>query len=344
MDNQKSLVIVTDAWHPQKNGVVVHCEKMEELLPTQGWKVHMIYPHLFPIRMRLFFYPEIEVALFSARTMRALLKGKRPDHIHIATEGPLGLAARQYCVKRGIKFTTSYHTHYPLYVKARAPFLFRFANNYIRWFHHGAERIMVSTATLKEYLEQMGLHNVVIAPLGVDVSLFKKNIHAELPKTVAHLPRPLFIYFGRVAIEKNVEAFLKCNLPGSKIIAGGGPQLEELEKKYPDAAFLYKNGYAKDQSFIDLLSIADVFVFPSKTDTFGMVMLEALACELPVAAYDVMGAKDIVVNGVHGFIGDNLEKSAIHCLSLSRTHLRDRALEFSWEHAAKLFAQNLVEC
>lgn len=344
MTNKKRVVIITDAWHPQKNGVVVHCEKIEEILTKQGFSVSIIHPHLFPIRTRLFFYPEIEIALFSKRKMRELLERARPDAIHIATEGPLGLAARQYCVKNNIKFTTSYHTHYPLYVKVRVGPLFPIAYKYILWFHRKATRTMVSTETLKNHLEGLGFQNVVIAPMGVDVDFFKKNSNVIIPDELKKLKRPFFIYFGRVAIEKNVEAFLRCTLPGSKIVVGGGPQLKELERKYAsDVTFIHKNGYKKGQPIIDLLSLADVFVFPSKTETFGLVTLEALACELPVAAYDVMGARDIIENGVHGFVGDDLQRAALQCLELSRERLREKALEFSWENAAKAFTEHLAD-
>lgn len=344
MVNKKKIAIITDAWHPQKNGVVAYCEKIEDALTQQGHTVIVIHPYLFPHRARLFFYPEIEIVLFSARKLRAVLEETRPTHIHIMTEGPLGLAARQYCVKNGIKFTTSYHTHYPLYVKARVKLLFKLAYNYILWFHRKAERTMVSTNTLKEHLARSGFHNLTIAPLGADIELFKRNPHAKIPEELKNLPRPFFVYFGRIAIEKNVEAFLKCDLPGSKIVIGGGPQLKTLMKKYgKSATFLYKKPYIKNQAFIDILSLADVFVFPSKTETFGLVTLEALACELPVAAYDVMGARDIITHGVHGFIGDNLRDSAMRCLDLSRDGLRDRALEFSWDNAAQAFVRNLAE-
>lgn len=343
MTNQGRIVIITDAWRPQKNGVVVHCEKMEELLTAKGHAVTIVHPYLFPIRMRLFTYPEIELAMFTGRTLRTLLEEKKPEYIHIATEGPLGFAARRYCVKNNIPFTTAYHTHYPLYVKARAGFLFQLAYAYVRWFHRRATRTMVSTDTLKAHLEEAGFKNLVITPLGVNIELFKKNPQASLPDALKNLPRPFFVYFGRVAIEKNVEAFLKCNLPGSQIVVGGGPQLNELEKKYgAKAVFIHKNGYEKNQTFVDLLSCVDVFVFPSKTETFGLVTLEALACELPVAAYDVMGARDIIRHAVHGFVSDDLEQAALQCLALPREHLRKRALEFSWDNAAQTFVQNLV--
>lgn len=344
MGNKKKIVIVTDAWRPQKNGVVVYCEKMEELLSAEGHEVVVIHPQRFPIRTRLFFYPEIEIALVTKRAVGRILKEAGSDRVHIVTEGPLGLIARQYCVRHGIKFTTSYHTHYPLYVKARIKPLFRVAYNYIKWFHRKAVRTMVSTDTLRQHLEDEGFQNLVLAPLGVNVEMFKKNPDAPIPDELVGLPRPFFVYFGRVAVEKNVEAFLKCDLPGSKIVIGGGPQLNALEKKYGSrVTFFHKKGYAKNKAFVDLLSVMDVFVFPSKTETFGLVTLEALACELPVAAYDVMGARDIIAHGVHGFVGDDLERVALQCLSLTRGNLRDRALAFSWDAAAQAFVENLVE-
>ena len=344
MDSKKKIVIVTDAWHPQKNGVVVHSEKMYEYLTAKGHEVVIIHPQLFPYKMRVFFYPEIELSLLVGRKMRALLKEHSPYYVHIATEGPLGLAARKYCIQNRIKFTTTYHTHYPMYIEARLSALSKITSVYMRWFHSVASRTMVSTPSLKLFLENDGFKNLVITPLGVDIGLLKKNDDPKIPKELAGLPHPFFIYFGRVAIEKNVEAFLKCNLPGTKIVSGGGPQLKELKKKYGKSTiFIHPAGYKRDQSFIDPLSLADVFVFPSKTETFGLVILEALACELPVAAYDVMGAKDIIIQGVHGFTGDDLEKAALMCLKLTHENLRKRALEFSWENAADAFLKNLIE-
>ena len=344
MANKKKILIVTDAWHPQKNGVVVSIEKMETLLTEKGFAVFVAHPHLFPLRMRLFFYPEIEIALFVKQKMRKLFEREKPDFVHITTEGPLGLAARMYCVRHKIRFTTAYHTHYPLYAELRIPGVFNLAYRYVTWFHRGASRTMVATHAMKKDLEERDFNNLVIWPLGVETHIFKKNPVAPVPEFLRDMPRPFFIYFGRVAIEKNVEAFLKCDLPGTKIVVGGGPQLSSLKKRYKKGVvFVRGNGYAKDKELIDLLSIADVFVFPSKTETLGIVALEALACELPVAAYDAMGPREIIVNGVHGFIDQDLARAARQCLTIPRTELRQRAMKFTWDHSVEAFLENLEE-
>ncbi len=344
MANREKILIVTDAWRPQKNGVVIAVEKMKELLEKKGYGVAIAHPYLSSFRLPLFFYPEIEFSIFPSRIIRTMVAKEMPDYIHIATEGPLGLAARNYCVRNKIRFTTSYHTHYPIYLKLRLGFLFDAAYRYIRWLHRDAVRTMVATETMKEELLTRKFEHLVIWPLGVDVDFFKKNEHATLPDYLKDTKKPLFIYFGRVAIEKNVEAFLKCDLPGTRLVVGGGPQCAELKRNYGNTAiFAHTEGYKKDKELVDLLSLADVFVFPSKTETFGLVALEALACELPVAAYNVMGPKDIIRNNVDGVLDDDLENAALRCLTLSRKKLRERALAFSWDNSAEAFIKNLAK-
>ncbi len=344
MANREKVLIVTDAWRPQKNGVVIALEKMKELLEKKGYDVSIAHPYLSSFRLPLFFYPEIEFSIFPSRIIRAMVAQEMPDYIHIATEGPLGLAARNHCVRNKIRFTTSYHTHYPIYLKLRFGFLFDAAYRYIRWLHRDAVRTMVATETMKDELQKRKFEHLVIWPLGVDIDFFKKNEHAVPPDYLKNAKKPIFIYFGRVAIEKNVEAFLRCDLPGTKLVVGGGPQCAELKRKYGDnALFTHMEGYKKDEELIDLLSLADVFVFPSKTETFGLVALEALACELPVAAYNVMGPKDIVRNDIDGILDDDLKKAALRCLALPRKRLRERALTFSWNNSAETFVNNLAK-
>lgn len=343
MTNREKVLIITDAWRPQKNGVVIAVERTKEFLERKGYDVAIAHPYLSPFRMRLFFYPEIEFALFPSKIIRLMFKNGTPDYVHITTEGPLGLAARNYCVKNKIAFTSSYHTHYPTYVKLRVGFLFDIAYRYIRWLHRDAVRTMVATQTMKDDLARRGFGHLVIWPLGVDINFFKKNEHPAVPEYLRNIKRPLFVYFGRIAIEKNVEAFLKCNLPGTKLVIGGGPQLAELKKKYgATVIFAHTKGYKKDKELVDILSLSDVFVFPSKTETFGLVALEALACELPIAAYDVMGPKDIIRNNIDGILSDDLEKAALQCLTLSRPRLRERALAFSWDKSGEAFINNLA--
>lgn len=334
----KKIAIVTDAWYPQVNGVVTAISHMQEFLEKSDFKVITIHPGLFR-SIPVFFYPEIKLAVFAKKKLERILEKEKPNYIHLATEGPLGLAARAYCIKRKIKFTTSYHTNYPIYIKARVGAFYNLTYSYLKWFHSKSSRVMVATNTLKLGLKARGFKNLVIWPLGIDSKLFKKNPHAKVPEG---LKTPIFMYFGRLAIEKNVEAFLKCSFPGSKLVIGDGPLKKSLEKKYNDKDTLFV-GYKKGKSLVDLLSISDVFVLPSKTETFGLVILEALACELPVAAYNVMGPKDIITNGQEGFLGENLEENAIKCLKLPRKGLREKAIRFSWEKSADMFINNLIE-
>lgn len=334
----KKIVIVTDTWTPDINGVVTSIVHQKEQLESRGFAVRVIHPrefHTIPIP----FYPEMRLALVSRRKLGKILSDEHPDYVHIATEGTLGLVARMYCVKRCWKFTTFFHTKLPEYIALRLKIRgFNWLiTKYLKWFHNAAECTMVSAASLRDELERKGFENVGIVPLGVDIHLFTRNSHAVLPK---ELTRPVFVYLGRVAPEKNLEAFLRCNLPGSKLIIGDGPQRESLEKEFSGSAVFV--GYKRGREVVDLLSVSDVFVFPSKTDTLGLVLLEALACDLPVAAFNVPGPSDIIVNGVNGYLGDNLEAQAMNCLKLSRENCRKTALKYSWEKAINEFLKNLT--
>ena len=330
----RKIVLVTDAWFPQRNGVVRVLQALIPRLEARGYEVRVIEPNQFTT-IPLPIYPEIRLALFSKRRITQIVEEFQPDAVCLVTEGPLGWAARSVCKRKGIPFITWYHSHFPLYVDVRFHGLIRPVTSLIRRFHQEALRTMVSTESLKKELESVGYTNMVIMPLGVDTELFVRN-PAPPP---SNFPRPIFVYFSRLAPEKNPEGFLSLNLPGTKLVIGDGPLRRKLEQKYPEAKFLGRYDVGKE--FVDQLSVCDVFVFPSKTETFGLVALEALACGIPVAAHDVMGPRDIVTEGKDGYLGDDLAEAAVKCLSLSREDCRKKAEQYSWEHSADALIKNL---
>ena len=330
----KKILLVTDTWTPQVNGVVRVLHALVPLLEARGYEVTVIEPGQFrTVPMPL--YPEIRLALFTRRRIARILKTLRPDAVCLVTEGPLGWAARSACTRAGIPFTTWYHTHFQLYVDARLQGLLRPVYAFIRRFHATAVHTMVSTESLKRELESAGFKNLVIMPLGVDTKLFTRNAVSPLPP----LPKPVFVYFSRLAPEKSPEEFLKLDLPGTKLVIGDGPVRAKLEKKYGRGNTFV--GYKHGQELVDWLSLCDVFVFPSRTETFGLVVLEALACGIPVAAHDVMGPRDVITPGVDGVLGHDLCADALACLDLSRDACRVTAEQYSWEHSADAFVQNL---
>ena len=335
----KKILMVTDAWAPQVNGVATTTSALADALRSLGMEVAVVHPGLFSRNYSLPLYPEIQIPFFPGRRMRELFEQEKPDYIHIATEGFLGLSARKYCKKHGTSFTTFYHTHFPLY----APYylfggsiLSFFLAGYLRWFHNAANAVMVSTNTLKKELESQGYRSVVVTPLGLDASRFVRN-EARAPKL--ELPHPVFVYLGRIAKEKNVEEFLAASLPGGKLVIGDGPDRARLEKKYGGEALFA--GYRRGQELVDYLSVADVCVFPSRTETFGLVVLEALACGLPVAAHDVMGPRDILTPGVDGELDEDIAHAATRCLALSRDQCRATATKYSWDTSAKVFLSHI---
>lgn len=282
----KRLCIVTDAWHPQVNGVVRTLEMLQGRLKKRGYRVYMITPKLFRT-VPCPTYPEIPLALDALWKMPALMKRIGADAVHIATEGPLGWAARRWCVRNGIPFTTAYHTAFPEYVAARTIFSADTLYPLFRKFHAASSGVLVATKTVKNLLQSKGFTGIVDWTRGVDTDQF----HGGIPKADWGFDGPILLYVGRVAVEKNIEAFLEAEVEGTKVIVGDGPALKALALKYPDAKFL---GAKFGEELAQAYASADVFVFPSKTDTFGLVMVEALACGTPVAAYPVQGPLDVV--------------------------------------------------
>ncbi len=331
----KKVAIITDSWLENTSGVVTSIALTKKGLEKRGYKVYIIHPHQFP-NLPLPYYAEIRMAFLPQWKLKKMLDRIKPAHIHIATEGTLGLAARMLCVKNGWKFTTSYHTRLPEYVAIRIRHLKKATYDYLRWFHSPSQKTVVSTDSLKKELERNGFKNVVSVPLGVDLEFFKKNPKAKTPKDLKH---PIFSFLGRVAPEKNIRAFLKCNLAGTKLIIGDGPQRAELQKEFPNAVFV---GCKKGKALTNLLSVSDVFVFPSKTDTFGLAIIEALACGLPVAAYDVQGPNNIITNGVDGYLGHNLALNAKKCLKLNAENCRKTAQKYSSDDFVDKFIKTLV--
>ncbi len=327
------LALISDAWRPQINGVVTTLAKTCEALEGLGHTIERITPDRFstwPCPS----YPEIRLALGGGRKLRKILDAFRPDALHIATEGPLGLAARRYCRKRGLAYTTSLHTRFPEYVHMRFGIPLSWGYAYLRWFHGRSVRVMVATQSLRAELQSKGFRNLVLWSRGVDTELFRPRSKDRIADA-----KPIFLYAGRVAIEKGVENFLKLDLPGSKYIVGDGPQREALQIKYPRARFV---GYKTGEPLAELIAAADVFVFPSRTDTFGLVMLEALASGVPVAAYPVQGPRDVLTDPRVGCLDEDLKYAALAALSLKADDCRRFALNYTWENCARQFLGHLA--
>lgn len=357
------IMIVTDAWAPQVNGVVRTLMNTRAQLMSLGNEVSMVTPDqfkTFPCPT----YPEIQLAWRPAAKMQSLIEQFNPDCLHIATEGPLGWAARAYALRSNRPFTTAYHTKFPEYVKARFGIPLWFTYAIIRHFHKPSESVMVATPSVENSLSQYGFRNIKRWSRGVDLARFTlQNQEQESTefsgmfglKTASAKPlsaragqfaadwwqpikRPVFLFAGRVAVEKNIEAFLKLDLPGEKWVAGDGPQRAKLEAKYPDVKWL---GMLDQDSLAQAYQQADVFVFPSLTDTFGLVLLEAMACGLPVAAYPVTGPLDVVGNSGAGVLDEDLYIACIQALDIPKEKARQHAERFSWPAASQQFLNNL---
>ncbi|MEO0575351.1 MAG: glycosyltransferase family 1 protein [Pseudomonadota bacterium] len=324
---------VTDAWHPQTNGVVTTLSRTSDALKAMGYDVRMFTPEPYwtiPCPS----YPEIRLSLFAGRRLAKALREFQPDSIHISTEGPLGLAARRYCMRHNLPFTTSYHTQFPAYVRKRFPIPERWTYRFVRWFHNAGKATLAPTPAIVKDLKEHQFRNPVVWGRGVDTQLFKPN-----PKHRRAESGPVYMYVGRIAVEKNIEAFASMQLRGRKVIVGDGPDLPQLKREFPDCEFL---GYQFGAALASTFASADVFVFPSRTDTFGLVMLEAMACGVPVAAYPVAGPIDVVVDGVTGILDTSLERAATKALTLSREDCRQYALGNSWERCTEQFLSHLV--
>lgn len=336
------ILIISDAWLPQVNGVVRTYEHLQEELLAMGHDVRVMGPQDFFIRMPMPFYREIELVPGPYGRMKHLIDSFNADHLHIATEGPLGWAARRYCLKHGRAFTTSYHTHFPDYIEKRfckiskklATRLRQLAIKEIRRFHQPAHNMMVATSSLQNQLKDWGFttpfHDLT---RGVNLSVF----HPGDKTLFQDMPGPIALYVGRVAVEKNIDAFLDMDWPGSKVVVGSGPSLESFKKRYPDVLFA---GKQTGKALADHYRSADLFVFPSRTDTFGIVLIEALACGLPVAGYPVTGPVDIITKDTLGALDDDLALAARKALNNPGTpalrHAHVQA-NYTWRRAAEQF-------
>jgi glycosyltransferase involved in cell wall biosynthesis len=326
------ILIVTDAWQPQVNGVVRTLTRTREELTRLGHEVHILSPDLFH-NMPCPSYPEIRLALLPSRKLTAMIEALRPAAIHISTEGPLGQAARRYCRKRGLPFTTAYHTRFPEYIEARFRIPVAWSYRTLRRFHAPSHGVMVATGSIQRELESRGFTRVKRWSRGVDTHLFRPR-----EKGFLDLPRPIHLCVGRVAVEKNLEDFLKLDLPGSKVVVGDGPLLPELRRRYPDVHFA---GARQGEELAAYYAASDVFVFPSRTDTFGLVLLEAMASGLPVAAFPVPGPLDVVDGTGAGVLDDDLRTAARRALGISPNLCRTIALTYSWPRSAEQFLGNL---
>ncbi|KAA2236170.1 glycosyltransferase family 4 protein [Salinarimonas soli] len=326
------LLIATDAWHPQINGVVRSLEAMAAHAPAQGAAVSFVTPRGFNT-LPMPGYPEIRMALATPGQVSRRIDALAPDWVHIATEGPIGLAARAACLAAGRPFTTSYHTRFPEYLAARAPVPESWSYAALRRFHRAGRACMVGTPSLARELEARGFTGLVPWTRGVDTALFRPRSHACLRGQ-----RPVFLCVGRLAVEKNVAAFLALDLPGTKVVVGDGPARADLERIDPRARFL---GALTGEALARAYAAADVFVFPSLTDTFGLVLLEALASGLPVAAHPVTGPLDVVGDTGCGVLDRDLREACLAALDVDRARCRERALLFSWEESARQFFGNI---
>ena len=327
------ILVATDAWHPQVNGVVRTLAMTAEAAMTLGAEFSFLTPESFRT-FALPSYRDLRLALPYQAKISRLIAEARPDSIHIATEGPIGLLVRRYCRNNGLPFTTSFHTRFPEYISARLPIPESWIWTALRWFHAPSQAVMAATPALATELRIRGFRNVVLWPRGVDARLFH-------PRAVdLGLPRPVFLCVGRVAVEKNLEAFLDLDLPGSKVIVGDGPARASLARKYPQAVFL---GSRQGEALAEAYAGADVFVFPSKTDTFGLVLLEALASGVPVAAFPVTGPRDVIGTAPVGALNDDLRSACLAALNISPQACLEFAAGHTWEASASAFVENMAD-
>jgi len=330
------ILLATDAWAPQVNGVVRTLTEVTRELRAMGHDTAILQPGLFrSIPCPL--YPEIRLALVPPRRIGNMIEAMTPDSIHIATEGPIGYAVRHWCLARDYRFTTAYHTRFPEYLAERHLVPARLSHAILRRFHMPAAEVMVASETVRQHLAGRGFANLASWGRGVDPDLFNPGRRGD----PFDLPRPIFLSVGRIAREKNLPAFLSLDLPGSKVIVGDGPLLPALRRKFPHAHFL---GRRENGKLAALYAAADVFVFPSRTDTFGLVILEALASGLPVAAYPVPGPLDVIGRSGAGVLDEDLRAAALGALAIPRERCREHALGFTWQASATQFLQHLRPC
>ena len=330
------ILIVTDAWYPQVNGVCRTLKNLGDELKKIGHQVEYIEPNQF-FTVPMPKYNEIKLSLNVWPRVGRLISKADADIIHIATEGPIGIFAKRYCVKNKLKFTTSYHTQFDKYLKLYYPYLpIKLAQKFLKGFHSKAEKILVTTQSMKDELQDIGFDKdkMVVWTRGANHGAFQK------PKKInLEYKRPIYLYVGRVSIEKNIRAFLDLELEGTKLVVGKGPDLDKLKKEYPEAIF---KGQRTNGELASYFASSDVFVFPSKTDTFGIVIIEALKCGLPVAAYPVAGPKDIF-NGTNiGSLNNDLKKAALEALKSDRSACIEHAKKYTWENCAKIFLNSAV--
>jgi len=331
------ICIVTDAWSPQINGVVTTLLNLKNQLEKDGQEVFIIEPSMFKT-FTMPGYKEIKIS-YELRQVRKLLKFYNPKHIHIATEGPLGLAARMYCTRNKLQFTTSFHTKFAEFIKARVPiFPLWLGYAYLKWFHSGASKVLVTTNCMKEELEARGFKNMVVWTRGVDRTIFK-------PRLTKNKKELTLLYVGRVSHEKNIKEFCRINPYDfgynnvHVVVVGDGPARKELEGHWPHVEFVgTKTGEELAQFYRD----SDIFVFPSLSDTFGVVLIESLACGTPIATYPVTGPKSIVREGINGSMDENLIVAVINCLKMDRKKVYESSKDYTWERCKEIFLENLI--
>ncbi|NOS73101.1 MAG: glycosyltransferase family 1 protein [Methyloglobulus sp.] len=329
------IAFITDAWHPQINGVVTTIDNTCKTIQDQGNEVLMITPDQFNT-IPCPSYPSIKLSIFCYPKVKKLLDNFAPDRVHIATEGPLGLAARKYCLSHKLAFTTSFHTLFAEYINLRLKIPVSWGYRLLHWFHKPASRIMIATPQVEADLVNRGFSKAQFVrwSRGVDADRFKPRDKDFLP-----YPRPISMYVGRVAVEKNLEAFLNLSIPGTKVVVGDGPELNKLKKHFPEVVFA---GFQTGEMLAKTMAAADVFVFPSRTDTFGIVMLDALACGVPVAAYPVQGPLDVLIENQTGCMRENLQEAFYGAIKLDSGVCRKQALDYSWQNCSAQFVNNLV--
>ncbi len=326
------ILIATDAWRPQINGVVHSLERMAAAARELGAICEFLTPQGFPT-LPLPTYPDVRLAIANPREIARRIDQAAPDHIHIATEGPIGLATRFHCRRAGRIFTTSYHTRFPEYVRARLPIPEGFTYDLLRWFHAPAAAVMAPTPTIRDELTKRRFSRVRVWSRGVDHNLFYPR-----RRRILDLPRPIFLYVGRLAVEKNLPALLDLSLPGSIVVVGDGPARARLQRAYPNAHFL---GARSGEALAQTYASADVFVFPSRTDTFGIVLIEALASGLPVAAFPVAGPLDVIGDSGAGALREDLRIACLEALTIPRERALDHSQRFTWTESARQFLGNI---